>query len=168
LQSAEIGPDAEMFKVMRHTRRIVSAALLIIALSPIAAEARLAVVEDHSQALDTLRIKADLAQPRDKCFLYAKLVSQLTELAGKQSSAGNYEDASGTVVLVRQYAEEIHLEISDDDRRLKDAELLVQHSIFRLEEILHGAPNEDRITLQTALEQLGKVQAQLLTEVFKK
>ena len=153
---------------MRQARRVASAASLIIALSPIVAEAPLAVVDDHSQAIDTLRIKADLAQPRDKCFLYAKLVSQLAELAGKQFSAGNYEDASATVVLVRRYAEEIHLDVSDDGRRLKDAELLVQHSIFRLKDTLHEAPYEDRMTLQTTLEQLSKVQAQLLLQVFKK
>ena len=154
--------------MMRQARRLVSAALLIVALAPIVAEARLAAVDDHSPAIDTLRIKADLAQPRDKCFLYAKLVSQLTELAGKQFSAGNYEDASATVVLVRRYAEEIHLDVSDDGRRLKDAELLVQHSIFRLKDTLHEAPYEDRMTLQTTLEQLSKVQAQLLLQVFKK
>ena len=153
---------------MRHARRIVSAALMIIALPPMVAEALLAVVDDHSNAIDTLRTKADLAQPRDKCFLYAKLVSQLAELAGKQFSAGNYEDASATVVLVRRYAEEIHLDVSDDGRRLKDAELLVQHSIFRLKDTLHEAPYEDRMTLQTTLEQLGKVQGQLLLQVFKK
>jgi hypothetical protein len=154
--------------MMRHARRIVSAALMIIALPPMVAEAPLAVVDDHSNAIDTLRTKADLAQPRDKCFLYAKLVSQLAELAGKQFSAGNYEDASATVVLVRQYAEAIHLDVTDDGRRLKDAELLVQHSIFRLKDTLHEAPYEDRMTLQTTLEQLGKVQAQLLIQVFKK
>jgi hypothetical protein len=154
--------------MMRQARRLVSAALLIVALAPIVAEARLAAVDDHSPAIDTLRIKADLAQPRDKCFLYAKLVSQLAELAGKQFSAGNYEDASATVVLVRRYAEEIHLDVSDDGRRLKDAELLLQHSIFRLKDTLHEAPYEDRMTLQTTLEQLSKVQAQLLLQVFKK
>ena len=153
---------------MRQARRVASAALLIIALSRIVAEAPLDVVDDHSRAIDTLRNKADLAQPRDKCFLYAKLVSQLAELAGKQFSAGNYENASATVALVRRYAEEIHPDVSDDGRRLKDAELLVQHSIFRLKETLHEAPYEDRMTLQTTLEQLGKVQAQLLIQVFKK
>ena len=168
LGPGDIGLDAERFNVMRYARRIVSAAVMIIALSPMAAEDPLAGVDDHSNAIDALRTKADLAQPRDKCFLYAKLISQLTELAGNQFNAGNYEDASATVVLVRQYAEEIHLDVTGDGRRLKDAELLVQHSIFRLEGILHGAPNEDRMTLQTTLEQLGKVQAQLLTQVFKK
>ena|ERR1700733_13694608 len=153
---------------MRQARRVASAALLIIALSRIVAEAPLDVVDDHSRAIDTLRNKADLAQPRDKCFLYAKLVSQLAELAGKQFSTGNYEDASATVVFVRRYAEKIQLDVSDDGRRLKDAELLVQHSIFRLKETLHEAPYEDRMTLQTTLEQLGKVQAQLLIQVFKK
>ena len=153
---------------MRHAGRLVTTAVMIYAWSVLVAGTPLRALDGHSNAIDTLRTKADRAQPRDKCFLYAKLVNQLTELAGQQFSAGNYEEASATVVLVRQYAEEIHLDVTDDGRRLKDAELLVRHSVFRWKDILHEAPFEDRMTLQTTLDQLDKVQAQLLIQVFKR
>ena len=38
------------------------------------------------QAMAALMAKADQAQPKDQCFLYAELVHQMTELAGQQLS----------------------------------------------------------------------------------
>jgi len=35
------------------------------------------------------KMKADHAQPRDRCFLYAKLVSQITDLTGQQFHSGD-------------------------------------------------------------------------------
>jgi hypothetical protein len=153
---------------VRHARRLVITAVMIYAWSLLVVGTPLRALDNHSNALDTLRAKVVRAQPRDKCFLYAKLVNQLTELAGQQFSAGNYEEASATVVLVRQYADEMHLHVTDDGRKVKDAELLMRHSIFRMKGILREAPFEGRTTLQTTLEQLDKVQDQLLIQVFKR
>ncbi len=36
------------------------------------------------QAMAALMAKADQAQPKEQCFLYAELVHQMTELAGQQ------------------------------------------------------------------------------------
>ena len=41
------------------------------------------------QAMAALMAKADQAQPKDQCFLYAELVHQMTELAGQQLSTGD-------------------------------------------------------------------------------
>ncbi|HEX6496046.1 MAG TPA: hypothetical protein VF018_11215, partial [Acidobacteriaceae bacterium] len=43
-------------------------------------------------ALSALAAKANLAPPKEQCFLYAELVHQMTELAGRQLSQG--EDPS--------------------------------------------------------------------------
>ena len=151
-----------------HARRLVITAVMVLAWSVLVGGAPLHALDDRSDAINALRTRADRAQPRDRCFLYAKLVNQLTELAGQQFSGGNYDEASATVVLVRQYAEQIHLDVADDGRNLKDAELLMQRSALRFKDILREAPYEDRATLQATLEQLDKVQAQLLIQVFKK
>ena len=50
-------------------------------------------LNDSPTALAALQVKADKAQPRDKCFLYAVLVSQMTDLAGRQFSAGDSEQS---------------------------------------------------------------------------
>jgi hypothetical protein len=125
-------------------------------------------LDQHPSALATLQAKADQAQPRDRCYLYAELVSQMTDLAGHQFSSGDSEQASETLKLVQQYAEKIQIGVGDDSKKLKNAELLVRRTSFRLKDILGGASLEDRETLEATLKQLNQVQSQLMTQVFKK
>jgi hypothetical protein len=124
--------------------------------------------DQRPSALATLQAKAVQAQPRDRCYLYAELVSQMTDLAGHELSSGDSEQASETLKLVQRYAEKIHIGVGDDSKKLKNAELLVQRTSFRLKDILGGASLEDRETLEATLRQLNQVQAQLMTQVFKK
>ena len=112
-------------------------------------------------------MKADQAQPRDRCFLYAKLVSKMTDLAGQQFHSGDSGRASETLKRVQQYAEKIHMGVAADSKKLKDAELLMQRTSFRLKDILNEASLEDRQALEATLKQLNQVQAQLMTQVFK-
>ena len=74
----------------------------------------------------TLQVKAEQAQPKDSVFLYAELVSQMTDLAGQQLNAGDSVKASETIALVRHYAEKISRGIAYDSKKLKSAELLLQ------------------------------------------
>ena len=146
----------------------VAAAVAISTLLLICAHASASSLDDSPTALAALQAKADQAQPRDKCFLYAKLVSQMTDLAGRQFNAGDSGQASETLKLVQQYAERIHMGVADDSKKLKDAELLMQRTSFRLQDIRNEASYEDRQTLEATLKQLNQVQAQLMTQVFKK
>jgi len=68
---------------------------------------------------------------------------------------------------VQHYAEKIHMGVSADSKKLKDAELLIQRTSFRLKDILDEASFEDRQALEETLKQLNQVQAQLMTQVFK-
>jgi len=125
-------------------------------------------LDDSPAALAALQVKADHAQPRDRCFLYATLVSRMTDLAGNQFNSGDSGQASETLKAVQQYAEKIHTDVVDDSKKLRDAELLMRRASFRLQDILSEASYEDRESLQTTLKQLNQVQTQLMTEVFKK
>jgi hypothetical protein len=119
-------------------------------------------------ALAVLQAKADQAQPKDQCFLYAELVSQMTDLAGRQYNAGDAVKASATLTLVQRYAEKIRAGIAMDSKKLKNAELLMQHTSFRLKDLLSSASYEDREALQATLKQLDQVQSQLMMQVFRK
>ena len=146
----------------------VATVVAISTLLLICAHASASSLDDSPTALAALQAKADQAQPKDKCFLYAKLVSQMTDLAGHQLNSGDSGQASETLKLVQRYAEKIHTGVADDSKKLKDAELLLQRTSFRLQDILSGASYEDRQTLEATLKQLNEVQAQLMTQVFKK
>ena len=148
--------------------RILSTAIVIAILSLTCAYASASDEGDSATALAALHVKADQAQPRDRCFLYAELVSQMTDLAGKQFHSGESGQASQTLQLVRRYAEKIHEGVTDDSKKLRDAELLMRRASFRLKGILSAATYEDRPALEVTLEQLKEVQSELLMQVFKK
>ena len=90
----------------------------------------------------------------------------MTELAGKQMLDGDIEKASATLKRVEHYSQLIHLGLARDTKRIKDAEMLMHHTTFRLDEILHKASADDRATLQSTLKQLNSLQDELLTQVM--
>src|ERR1700761_9765053 len=116
-------------------------------------------------ALSALASKANVAPPKEQCFLYAELVHQMTELAGRQLSQG--EDASATLREVRDYTEKIHLNEAKDNKRLKNAQILMEHTAFRLNEYLHSAALDDRPILESTLKNLNQVQNELMMQVFR-
>ena len=119
------------------------------------------------QELAALESKASLAGPREQCFLYAEVVHQMTELAGRQLSAGDFEHATSTLKIVRTYVDKIHMGMANDTKRLKNAEILVRHTAFRLQELLSNAGVDDKPTVQATLTQLDSVQSELMQQVFK-
>src|SRR5271156_3309284 len=148
--------------------RFAATAVVISTLSLTSVIASASALDDNPAALAALQVKADHAQPKDRCFLYATLVSRMTDLAGHQLNSGDSGQASETLKLVQQNAEKIHMGVVDDSKKLRDAERLMQRATFRLQDILSEASYEDRQTLEATLKQLNQVQTQLMTQVFKK
>jgi hypothetical protein len=151
--------------------RFVATTLVVSALAFSLSCARAFAIDERvadPQAMAALVAKADQAQPKEQCFLYAELVHQMTELAGQQLSSGDGDHASATLRLVQHYAEKIHMGVADDGKKLKNAEQLIQHTSYRLTGILNAASYEDRQALQATLKQLEQVQTELMMQVFKK
>jgi hypothetical protein len=148
--------------------RFLATAVVISILPLASAYAPASGLDNSPTALTALQAKADQAQPRDRCFLYAELVSRMTDLAGRQFNSGDSVQASETLKLVQRYAEKVHMGVADDSKKLKNAEVLMQRTSFRLTNILSEASYEDRPALEATLKQLNQVHAQLLTQVFKK
>jgi len=119
------------------------------------------------EALAQLELRAQQAGPRDQCFLYTELVHTMTEIAGKQMLNGDVEQASATLLKVNHYAQLIHIDLASNSKRVKNAEMLLHHTTYRLGEYLHKASSEDQATLKATMQQLDKVHDELLAEVFK-
>ena len=120
-----------------------------------------------AQALAQLELRAQQAGPRDQCFLYTELVHTMTEIAGRQMLNGDVDQASATLKKVNHYALLIHMDLASNSKRLKNAEMLIHHTSYRLTEYLHKASGEDQATLKATLKQLDQVHDELLAEVFK-
>ena len=113
-----------------------------------------------------LEQRALRAKPREQCFLYTELVHAATELAGREMLAGNADNAAVALKLVQHYAGLIHTGLSDDAKRLMNAQMLMHHTTRRLSEYVHKASYEDRESMEATLKQLTAVEDELLTRVF--
>jgi phage terminase large subunit len=91
----------------------------------------------------------------------------MTEIAGRQMINGDIDQASKTLKQVNHYAQLIHMDLASNSKRLKNAEMLMHHTTYRLNEYLHKASYEDQGTLKATLKQLNQVHEELLAQVLK-
>lgn len=151
--------------------RFVAASATVVSLAfllPVPAVMAMNEKIPDPQAILALEQRASQATPKEQCFLYAELVHDMTELAGQQLSAGEVTKASGTIRAVQEYAAKIHMGVANDSKKLKNAEILMRHTAFRLKDILSAASLEDRPTLDATLKQLDQVQAEMMLQVFRR
>jgi|HubBroStandDraft_1064217.scaffolds.fasta_scaffold243002_1 hypothetical protein len=151
-------------------RSLVSLTLAVI-LGVAAIPSRASSVDDKifdQTTIDALAAKVNSAQPREQCFLYAELVHQMTEVSLRQYAAGDVEKATGMLKEIQQLAHKIHLSVAGNDKRLKNAEILLRHTAFRLNEMLHSSSYEDRELVEQTLAQVNQAESEAMMQVFKK
>lgn len=152
--------------ILRFATALLPLSLLLTCCTPVFASS----IDENTpdaQALAQLELRAQQAGPRDQCFLYTELVHTMTELAGRQMLNGDIDQASNTLKKVNRYAQLIHMDMASNSKRLKNAEMLMHHTTYRLGEYLHKASSEDQDTLKATLKQLNQVHEELLAQVLK-
>ena len=121
-----------------------------------------------AQTIAALEARASQAQPREQCFLYAQIVHQMTELSLREYSAGDVDHATSLLKRIQSFAQKIHLSVAVNDKRLKNTELLLSHTAFRLNEMLHSSSYDDRPLVQETLSQVNQAQNEAMMTVFQK
>ena len=151
--------------ILRFATALLPLSLLLTCCTPVFASS----IDENApdaQALAQLELRAQQAGPRDQCFLYTELVHSMTELAGKEMLAGETDEATATLKRVDHYAHLIHMALAAKDKRLKNAEMLMHHTIQRLSDYMHAASGDDQVALKSTLKQLDQVHGEILTQVF--
>jgi hypothetical protein len=120
------------------------------------------------QSIEALETRANSAQPREQCFLYAEIVHQMTEVSVRQYASGDVSNATSMLKRIQQLAQKIHLSIAGNDKRMKDAEILLRHTAFRLNEMMHGSSFEDRDLVEATLTDVNHAQSEAMMQVFSK
>ena len=120
------------------------------------------------ESIAALQARINQAQPREQCFLYAELIHQMTEFSLKQYAAGDVEKATDLLKEIQTVTHKMHLSVAENDKRLKNAEILMRHTAFRLTEMLHNSSSEDRPLVAATLAQVNKAQSETMLEVFRK
>ena len=152
---------------MRSHRKSALVLVLVALAIPACASSMDDKIVDQ-QTINALETRASQAQPREQCFLYAELVHQMIEYSVRQYADGNVEKASGLLKRAQELAHKIHLTVSEDNKRLKNAQILLRHTAFRLTEMLHSSPFEDRPLVQQTLAEVNQAQTEAMMQVFKK
>ena len=152
---------------MRTLVPIAAILVLGITLQPVRASSADSTPTDQ-QSIDDLEARANQAQPREQCFLYAQLVQEMTELSIRQYAAGDVIRANGLLKQVQRIAQKIHLSVTSNDKRLKNAEILLNRTVFRLNEMLKASSFEDRPLVEQTLAQVTQAQNAAMMQVFDK
>ena len=144
-------------------------AVTLAALSLLPATTLLAGTRDFDpeHVLSTLQDKAERASLRDQCFLYAEVVHTMTEIASHQLVAGEPGDAASTLASMEHYVSLLDAGLARDTKKVKDAEILMRQTAFRLKESLNGAALEDRPAVEHTIQQLDQVESKLMQQVFE-
>jgi len=153
---------------MRSTVPVAILSVLVVLASPCLAHAALDDKQPDAQSIAALELKASLAQPREQCFLYAELVHELIEYSSAQYAAGEIDKAADTLKHVNTFAQKIHMIMANDEKRLKGAQILLRHTAFRLNELLHASAIEDRPLMEQTLAQVNQIQTETMMQVFRK
>jgi hypothetical protein len=120
------------------------------------------------QSIDALAARAKEAQPREQCFLYAELVHQMTELSVRQYAAGDVEKAAEMLKQIQGLTQKIHLSVAENDKRMRNAEILLRHTAFRLTGLLHSTSFDDPTLVAETLADVNRVQSETMMQVFRK
>jgi len=142
--------------------------LVLLALTVPACAASLDDKIPDQQTINALELRANQAQPREQCFLYAELVHEMIEYSARQYAAGDAEKATGVLKRAQELLRKIHLTLSQDNKRLKNAQILLRHTAFRLTELLHSSDFQDRPLVQETLSEVNQAQNEAMLSVFRK
>lgn len=152
---------------MRGHVALVLPALVLLTVCPAVANSPDDKAADQ-QSIAALQARINQAQPREQCFLYAELLHQMAEFTARQYALGNTDKANDLLKQIQEIARKVHLSVADNDKRLKNAEILLRHTAFRLNELLHASSFEDRPLVQETLAQVNKADSEAMLQVFKK
>ena len=120
------------------------------------------------QSIDALAARAKDAQPREQCFLYAELVHEMTEFSVRQYAAGDVEKATELLKQIQGLTHKIHLSVAEDNKRMRNTEILLRRTAFRLTGLLHSTSFEDRPLVAETLADVNQVQTEAMMQVFRK
>jgi hypothetical protein len=119
-----------------------------------------------ARELADLQARAATASPSEQPYLYAELVHSMTEIATEQYQEGQDQQASVSLKAAQSYATKIQGSLLRDAKKLKNAEILIRHTAFRLHELMTGVSLEDRPTLEATISELNRVQSEMMLQVF--
>lgn len=120
------------------------------------------------QSIDALEARAAQAKPSEQCFLYAELVHQMIEFSAQQYTNGEIGKAAALLKQAQAVTRKLQAAVAIKDKKLKDAQIILRQTAFRLNELLHSSDYQDRPLMAQTLAELNAAQNQAMMTVFQK
>jgi nitrate reductase beta subunit len=92
----------------------------------------------------------------------------MIEYSAHEYAAGNLEEATGVLKRTQEFTHKIRSLMAGNSKKLKDTQILLRRTAFRMTELLHTSSYEDRSLIQQTLAQLNQTQDDLMMQVFEK
>ncbi len=119
-----------------------------------------------SSVLQALEAKAQHASLKEQTYLYAQLVRGSTELANKKLAEGDSEAGALALRSVEAYTVAMDAALARDAKKLKDAEILLRESAFRLKAAMLASSIDDRPAMASALAKINAAEVKMMEAVF--
>ena len=142
--------------------------ILLSALSIPARAASLRQGIPDEAMLASLEQRAAQAPANEQCYLYARLVHEMIEYSASRYASGDVKKATGMLQSTKQFIHKIRIVLTRNSKKLKDTQILLRRTAFRLTELLHSSNYEDRPLVQEMLAQLNQIQDDAMMQVFRK
>jgi hypothetical protein len=162
--------SADFRNLQRLSWATLLLAVLCIALNPTPARATNSPDEHllDQKGIDELKARALHADAKDQLYIFAQIVHQLTELSAQKYAEGDADSAVAELKQIQDFTHKIALSIADHHKQLKNAEILLRHTAFRLREMMHSSSVDDSTAVRETLAQIDNLEADTLQQVFKK
>jgi hypothetical protein len=92
----------------------------------------------------------------------------MIEYSAHEYAAGNLEEATGVLKRTQEFTHKIRSLMAGNSKKLKDTQILLRRTAFRMTELLHTSSYEDWSLIQQTLAQLNQTQDDVMMQVFKK
>ncbi len=120
----------------------------------------------EAPALSDLEQRAAAAEPKERCYLYTELLHGWTELAGRAMADGKDIEAAAAIARADADAVQLKSVLGNDSKRLKNAELLLEHTARRLSDMVRVASMDQHDAMQAVLKHLNNIHDDLLAQIF--
>jgi competence protein ComGC len=139
--------------------------LLIIVVVLLAA---LAWASDKQESIESLKARADQAQPKDQVDLFTRIAERQLDSLDKAFNGGTVRQAQAALADVITYSVKAAHVSSATGKRMKQTEIAMRKISGRLEAIRKTLEVDDRPPLADAVQKLDAARSELLNRMFRK
>ena len=128
----------------------------------------LAWASDNQESIESLKLRADQARPKDQAELFTRIAELQVDALGRAYNGGTVREAQAALADVVTYGVKAAKVSSETGRRMKQTEIAMRKISGRLEAIRKTLDLDDRPPLADAVQKLETARTELLNRMFRK